>query len=633
MAAVWGMEKFHYYLYGTEFILQTDQRPLVSILKKHMLHVSPRIQRTAIRSWPYTFTTEWIPGKENVIADALSQVSPKESTDETIQLPIITVNYLSISRIGEDDLQELCAETATDPELQALSRLIFEGWPEKWNQIQETLHAYWSYCDELTIEDGIIMKNHRFIVPKTLKTEYLEHIHEGHLGVTKCLQRACEYLFWVNYSRDIQEEVEKCTLCQENDTSTTQRHKFYSDIPPFPWHTVGSDLFYHRKQDYLVLVHYFSKFLIVRKLPNSTSGAIIKELGLIFSEYGRPCIFRSDNGPCYASQEFKHFLKELDIQHRTSSPYYSQGNGLTESMVKVSKCLIEKAILEEKPWYALILDYRITSISSRIPSPAEIFYGRRLRSNLSLIPSQMMNNRIIWLWEEIARKEGKFKPREHTPVENLEPGQPIWYQDPSSKWWNMGTVRKKLDEPQSYSIDADNGAIYRRDRNSFKPCQTTTESPVINHSSQDSETTLHEDSPEANTSGSATTTSGDAQIPQAQSTSPQKSTSVKEAVTQGSPGKRTTPAPPPLRTSSRTNRGVPPPRYGVDAWKSSFRNFWVMEVTNHIEDYLTGCTVLQSNIIWKDFLKVTHTHIGLTRNLTLTHMHIHRTEKIMQLWW
>ena len=170
----------------------------------------------------HTHSQQWLPGKENVIADALSRVSPKESTDETIQLPIVTVNYLSISRIGEDDLRELHAETATDPELQALSRLIFEGWPEKRNQIQETLHAYWSYCDELTIEDGIIMKNHRFIVPKTLKTKYRERIHEGHLGVTKCLQHAREYLFWVNYSRDIQEEVEKCTLCQENDTSTTQ---------------------------------------------------------------------------------------------------------------------------------------------------------------------------------------------------------------------------------------------------------------------------------------------------------------------------------------------------------------------------------------------------------------------------
>ena len=175
-----------------------------------------------------------------------------------------------------------------------------------------------------------------------------------------------------------------------------------------------------------------------------------------------------------------------------------------------------------------------------------------------------MNNRIIWLQEEIAKKEGKFEPMEHTTVENLEPGQQIWYQDLSSKWWNTRTVREKLDDLQSYSISADNGAIYRRNWNSLKPHHTTTESPVVNHSSQDSETTLHEDSPEPSASGSATTTSGDVQIPQTQSTSPQKSTSVKEAVTPGSPGKRTTPAPPPLTTSSRTNRGVPPRRYGVD---------------------------------------------------------------------
>ena len=64
------------------------------------------------------------------------------------------------------------------------------------------------------------MKNHRFIVSKALKTKYLECIPKGHLGVTKCLQCACEYLFWVNFSRDTQ-QVEKCT-------STTQHHKYYS---------------------------------------------------------------------------------------------------------------------------------------------------------------------------------------------------------------------------------------------------------------------------------------------------------------------------------------------------------------------------------------------------------------------
>ena len=72
MVAIWGMEKFHFYLYGKEFLLQMDQKPLTSIFKKHLVDVSPRVQRIAMRSWPYRFKMEWIPGKDNAIADGLS---------------------------------------------------------------------------------------------------------------------------------------------------------------------------------------------------------------------------------------------------------------------------------------------------------------------------------------------------------------------------------------------------------------------------------------------------------------------------------------------------------------------------------------------------------------------------------
>ena len=45
LVTIWGMEKFHYFLYGKRFTLETDQKPLVSIYKKHMVEISPRIQR------------------------------------------------------------------------------------------------------------------------------------------------------------------------------------------------------------------------------------------------------------------------------------------------------------------------------------------------------------------------------------------------------------------------------------------------------------------------------------------------------------------------------------------------------------------------------------------------------------
>ena len=44
-----------------------------------------------------------------------------------------------------------------------------------------------------------------------------------------------------------------------------------SDMPPHAWHTLGTNLFYWNKIDYLVVRDYFSKYLIVRRLPNSST--------------------------------------------------------------------------------------------------------------------------------------------------------------------------------------------------------------------------------------------------------------------------------------------------------------------------------------------------------------------------
>ena len=401
MAAVWGMEKFHYFLYGKHFTLQTDQKPLVSIFQKHMIDVSPRIQRIAIRAWQYQFEPQYISGKINVIADALSRVTPLDLEDHDVDKEVLAVNILTYT---------------------AIERMA-----------KEKGH-------ELTIEYGILMKGQKIIIPTSLKQQYISKIHTGHTGIGSCLKKAWEFVFWVNYSKDIQEAVEKCNLCQEQQNALMTNQCSISEVPPHPWHTLGSDLFYHKRLDFLVVVDYFSKFLIVRKIPNSTSSAIIKELDSMFSEYGKPYLFHSDNGPCYTSEEFRIFIDEWKIEHRTSSPHYPQSNKLAESMVKVSKHLIDKATLQGLTWNRLLLDYQCTPISSSIPSPAEILFGRKFCSGL-MLPSQVINPRISSQREMIARKEGKFHPISMTSNNMIpyEAGQHFWIQDPASKKWNPGS--------------------------------------------------------------------------------------------------------------------------------------------------------------------------------------------------
>ena len=127
------------------------------------------------------------------------------------------------------------------------------------------------------------------------------------------------------------------------------------EIPPFSWHTLATNLFYWKRMDFLIVANVFSKYILVRKLPNSTSVAMCIELSMIVTELGLPHIIRSDNGPCYNSKEFQQFLQCYNITHQTSSPNHPRSNGFVERMVGVAKKLMDKAGKEGKPWISICL--------------------------------------------------------------------------------------------------------------------------------------------------------------------------------------------------------------------------------------------------------------------------------------
>ena len=559
-AAVWGMEKFHYFLYGRKFILQTDQKPLVSIFRKHMIDVSPRIQRITIRAWQYDFVPQHIPGRINVIADSLSRVTPLEFQDSNAEKDILAVNFLQYSSIEERERDEVLRETSKDKELQSLKHYISTGWPAKRSQIPVFLHPYWNYRDELMIESGILMKNSKVLIPETLKQKYLIQIHQGHQGIEACRSRAREFVFWLNINNDLKEMVEKCDICQSQQNSTPIVQNYISEVPPHPWHTLGSDLFYFQRIDFLVVVDYFSKYLIIRKIPSSTSSAVIKELGMIFSEFGKPQIFRSDNGPCYSSQEFKFFMQNWLVEHRTSSPHYPQSNGLAESMVKVSKNLIEKAVRQDLPWNRLLLDYRCTPISSEIPSPAEILFGRKLRSSIPILPSQIMNDRISKQRELIAKKEGKF----YTNVKDFqdrikalpfEAGQNVWLQNSDSRKYEEAVIREKCREPNSYMVQIPaTGQCFRRNSNFIKPRQTNKNSVSTEIQPTIAFPEIPQDPPAFQQPA----------VPSSQATSTVDAIpTVPPSKQNGNSTPRTSRTPRHPRVSRRSTKGIPPSRLGL----------------------------------------------------------------------
>ena len=410
------------------------------------------------------------------------------------------------------------------------------------------------------IESGILMKNSKVLIPETLKQKYLIQIHQGHQGIEACRSRAREFVFWVNINNDLKEMIEKCDICQSQQNSTPIVQKYISEVPPHRWHTLGSDLFYFQRIDFLVVVDYFSKYLIVRKIPSSTFTSVIKELGMIFSEFGKPQIFRCDNGPCYSSQEFRFFMQNWLIEHRTSSSHYPQSNGLAESMVKVSKNLIEKAVRQDLPWNRLLLDYRCTPISSEIPSPVEILFGRKLRSSISILPSQVMNDRISKKRELIVRKEGKF----YTNVKDFqdrikalpfEAGQNVWLQNSDSRKYEKAVIHEKCREPSSSMVEIPaTGQCFRRNSNFIKPRQSKQNSDSTNFQLTTVLPEIPQDPPAFQQPA----------VPSSQATS------TVDAIPTVPPSKqndnstpRTSRTPRHPRVSRRSTKGIPPPRLGL----------------------------------------------------------------------
>ena len=93
-------------------------------------------------------------------------------------------------------LQQIRNETKKDPTLSLLKETVFEGWPQKREKCPPLLHDYWNFREELTVEDGLLLKGDRILIPPTLRPEILDIIHQGHLGQEKCLLRARTCVFW-----------------------------------------------------------------------------------------------------------------------------------------------------------------------------------------------------------------------------------------------------------------------------------------------------------------------------------------------------------------------------------------------------------------------------------------------------
>lgn len=283
-ACVFACEKFYTYIYGkSDVTIETDHKPLISIINKPIAGAPARLQRMLIRLQPYTFKLVYKPGRYLYVADTLSRAvapcaenedEPRDYLEERAQFCAVAAS----NSLTDTHFIELQKFTSQDEELKELKRVIMEGWPMHKCDIKDIMTPYWDYRDELTLAYDLVWKGTRIVIPKCMRKDMLKKLHVGHLGAAKTKLRAREIMFWPNMNAQIQDMISHCQACLTYRKENSKQPLICHEIPKRAWAKVGADIFHFNNKSFLLVVDYFSKYVEVEELANLTSQCVIEKM-------------------------------------------------------------------------------------------------------------------------------------------------------------------------------------------------------------------------------------------------------------------------------------------------------------------------------------------------------------------
>ena len=212
LALVFGVKKFHQYLYGRKFTLLTDHRPLTTILgpKKGIPPIAAaRLQRWAVQLTAYSYEIEFKSMNDHCNADALSRLPLKDTGSKCSTTPSeFNVHQIMALPVSCTDVERASRQDAIVSKVLQYTR---KGWP---NTISDSLKPFSHRKNELTIEGEFLLWGTRVIIPSKLRETVLKELHQAHPGVTRMKATARSQLWWPGLDKDLEKEAHSCLSCQ-----------------------------------------------------------------------------------------------------------------------------------------------------------------------------------------------------------------------------------------------------------------------------------------------------------------------------------------------------------------------------------------------------------------------------------
>ena len=135
----------------------------------------------------YDLDVRYVPGKTQVISDCLSRAPLTDTEPVSEPGDVIGVNLIEGLGFERSTLKRFKDTSSTDETSRVVMEYVMKGWPSEKEQVDELAREYWSFREELSVEDGLLFKSDRLVVPRPLRAEVLNEIHGAHLGENKGL--------------------------------------------------------------------------------------------------------------------------------------------------------------------------------------------------------------------------------------------------------------------------------------------------------------------------------------------------------------------------------------------------------------------------------------------------------------
>lgn len=446
-AIIFGVKKFHQYLFGRSFTLYTDHKPLTYIFSedKVLPHMSAmRMQHYAIFLQGFRYQIKYKKSEMNLNADALSRLPLAIEENKAEESDIFEINQISHLPVTAEAIADA---TLNDPELSTLLSALKSGKtiePRKRFNIDQ---------HEFALQEGCIMRGIKVVIPKSFQKRILDELHSAHFGTTRMKELSRSFVWWHKIDKDIEHMAGECLQCNQNskDPKKVPIHKW--EKPSKPFERIHVDFAGPYLQRYfLIIIDAFSKWPEVYILKNITTGTTIPALQSTFAQFGIPEKLVSDNGAQFTSFKFRRFCEENGIKHFRSAPFHPATNGQAERFVQTLKAKLKCLSNSEKDLHekvqSILSHYRITPHYETGKSPAEILFKYPVRSKFSLISPKNMGNKSQSIDQ---RKVKSFKKGDRVAVRDYLHAQR----------WQFGVIVKVMGRLH-YRIRLDDGREWKR---------------------------------------------------------------------------------------------------------------------------------------------------------------------------